>query len=332
MPELRKDPVTGRWVIIATERANRPQAFPAPVPMRDEPKTCPFCPGHEDQTPPEVLAYRKEGTLPDQKGWWVRVVPNRYPALSPVGEPARLGDGMYDLASGVGAHEVVIETPDHDANLGTMEPKQIEEILWAYRARCIELSKDSRIRYVMIFRNEGQRAGASVYHPHTQIIGLPIVPMNVKEEISGAQRYYSFKERCIFCDMIRQEMRDEKRLVEINDHFVAFAPFAPRFAYETWILPRFHRAHFEWIEQHEVSWLAKLLSSTIRRLQATVENTPYNLVIHSSPSNVDVGPHYHWHMEIMPALSTMAGFEWGSGFFINAIPPETAAEEMREQG
>lgn len=331
MPELRKDPVIGRWVIIATERAERPHDFDLPIVPRTPMSACPFCPDNEGSTPPEVMSYRKDDSKPDSPGWWVRVVPNKYPAVSPEGVMTRTGNGMYDLCGGIGAHEVVIESPDHDATLGSMEPRQIEEILWAYKARFLALSQDKRFRYVMLFRNEGRLAGASLDHPHTQIIALPIVPMRVEEEIDGAKRHFAFKERCVYCDIIRQELRDELRLVEANEHFVACEPFAPRFPFETWIVPRTHRSHFQSIGKEEVVSLAQTLSSTVGKLQRVLNGPPYNLVIHTSPSNVESLPHYHWHIEITPALSPVAGFEWGSGLFINPIPPETAAASLREE-
>lgn len=330
MPELRKDPVLGRWVIIATERAKQPQAFTFERAQRDPQPVCPFCPGNESMTPPEVLAYRKEGTRPDEKGWWVRVVRSKYPALTPDDDVVRSGDGMYDLCSGAGAHEVVIETPDHAATLGRAPTKQIEEVIWAYKARFLELSKDPRFRYVMVFRNEGIHAGASLDHPHTQIIALPTVPKRVEDEIAGARRHFQFKERCIFCDIMRQELQDEVRLVETNDHFVSFAPFAPRFPYECWIVPRVHRSHFRLLEKDEVTGLAHILSSTVGRLERALDSPPYNLAIHTSPTNTAGLPHYHWHVEITPALSTIAGFEWGAGMFINPVPPEDAAAALRE--
>ena len=243
MSELRKDPVTGRWVIIATERGQRPGAYI----QGTEPRKggfCPFCEGNEQHTPPEVLAFRDKAKERDSDGWWVRVVPNKYPAIRLEGAPRRLGEGMYDMMSGVGAHEVVVEGPQHDLDMADMTVRQIEEVFWAYRQRMIDLQSDFRFRYVIIFKNQGAAAGASLEHAHSQIIALPIVPKRVQEELDGAIDYYKYKERCVFCDMIRQELRDESRIIDQNEHVVAFHPFAPRFPYEAWIVPRQHESFF----------------------------------------------------------------------------------------
>ena len=204
MPELRKDPIVGRWVIISTDRSKRPTDF-----VRESVKNkggfCPFCPGNENKTPSEVLAYRPNGTGRDAQGWTVRVVPNKFPALGIEGSLNRSAEGMFDNMNGVGAHEVIIETPDHDATLASLPEKRIEDVLWAYRDRILDLKKDKRFKYIMIFKNHGIAAGATLEHAHGQLIALPIVPKHVLEEIEGAKQYYQYKERCVFCDIIRQE-------------------------------------------------------------------------------------------------------------------------------
>ena len=212
MPELRKDPITGRWVIIATDRAKRPDDFirePVPAPSS---RICPFDYGNEHKTPPEILAYRTSGGR-DQNGWRVRVVPNKFPVLGIEGDLSRQGEGMYDKMSGIGANEVIIETPEHAATLGDLPDKQIEEVMCAYRDRINDLKKDRRFRYILLFRNHGEGAGASLEHPHSQLIALPVVPKRVQEEVDGARQYYGFKERCIFCDIILEERRAGTRLV-----------------------------------------------------------------------------------------------------------------------
>src|SRR4051794_11063367 len=237
MPELRKDPVIGRWVIISTERAKRPveterPKLPAP-PARREP--CPFCEGNEGLTPPEIAAYRPAGAQRDGPGWTLRVVPNKYPALMVEGSLDSRGEGVYDLMNGIGAHEVIIETPAHETNVGALNEKQFAELLCVYRDRILDLRDDKRFRYVLIFKNQGAEAGATMEHTHSQLIALAVVPRSVTDELVGAQEYYKYKERCIYCDIVRQEIDERVRIVSENDSFVVICPFAPRFSFETWI-------------------------------------------------------------------------------------------------
>lgn len=330
MPELRKDPVIGRWVIIATERAKRPTDF---IKEKEQKRVgfCPFCPNNEEKTPEELLAYREAGTKENSAGWWVRVVPNKFPALVREGDLDRTGDGMYDKMNGIGAHEVIIENPSHDLTFADYDLKQIQEILWAYRDRIMELKKESRLQYIMIFKNYGREAGASLDHPHTQVIALPIIPKRVKEELDGAKEYYNFKERCVFCDMIRQETESNKRVIIENDEFISFCPFASRFPFETWILPKKHTVHFEDIQKNQLENYAVVLKETLSRIKTVLGDPPYNFMMHTAPCNEPAAryPHYHWHLEITPKLTQVAGFEWGTGFYINPMPPEMAAESLR---
>jgi len=329
MPELRKDPVIKRWVIIATERAKRPHDFKR---EKEEIKAgfCPFDYGNEHTTPPEIFAFRPPDTEPNTPGWWVRVVSNKFPALNPQLEIERYGVGMYDAMTGFGFHEVIIETPDHFASLATLDYKQVQEVVWAYKIRYNQLKKDDRIKYILIFKNHGRDAGASLQHPHSQLIALPIVPKRVEEELQGSKEYYDYKERCVFCDMIREEKRDKERIIEENEFFVSFAPFASRFPFETWILPKKHNHDFGEITEEEVKFLAKILKNTLYRIYTALDNPPYNMMIHTAPTNGEGKKHYHWHIEIVPRLTKVAGFEWGSGFYINPTPPENAAKFLRE--
>jgi UDPglucose--hexose-1-phosphate uridylyltransferase len=329
MPELRKDPVTSRWVIIATERGKRPSDFKAEPPARRS-GFCPFCPGNEDKTPPELLAYRPNGGAPNTAGWNLRVVSNKFPALQIEGELSRQGDGIYDRMSGIGAHEVIIETPEHEATFASLSEEQVEGILWAFRDRILDLKKDPRFKYILVFKNHGEAAGASLEHPHCQLIATPIVPKRVREEVDGVQEYYRYKERCVYCDMIRQERQEKTRLILENDHFVALAPFASRFPFETWLLPKAHDAYFEDAKKDEYVSLAKALRETLRRLEKVLANPPYNFILHNSPLREADHQRYHWHIEIMPKLTRVAGFEWGSGFYINPTPPEEAAAYLRQ--
>ncbi len=329
MSELRKDPVIGRWVIIAVERGNRPEAYIESEPFKPN-GDCPFCPGHEHMTPPEVMAYRPPETARNDPGWWVRVVSNKYPALASDGPVQRYGDGMFDRMDGIGAHEVVIETPRHDTSISDMTQGEVQEVLWAYRDRVIELGKDPRFRYVKIFKNHGRLAGATLAHPHSQIIALPIVPKRVQEELEGAKKYYDYKERCVYCDMNDQEQKDQSRLVEANERFVAFCPYASRFPFETWIVPRRHDTHFRDIHENDIVPLANLLNRTLYRIKKVLRDPAYNFIIHTTPNEYGQLPYYHWHIEVMPKLTQVAGFEWGTGFYINPTPPEVAAEYLRE--
>jgi UDPglucose--hexose-1-phosphate uridylyltransferase len=331
LPELRKDPITGRWVIIATDRAKRPSDFirqPVPKPSS---RVCPFDYGNEQKTPPEVLAYRNTGSR-DEPGWRVRVVPNKFPALGIEGDLNRQGEGMYDKMTGIGAHEVIIETPEHTATLGDLSEKQIEEVLWAYKDRVNDLKRDHRFRYILLFRNHGEAAGASLEHPHSQLIALPVIPKRVKEEVDGAKQFYDLKERCIYCDIIHEETRVGTRLVTETDRFTVLEPYAPRFPFETWILPKRHESHFEDADAPTLASLAWMLRTTIRKLDKVLERPAYNFIMHSSPVQEPDLAYYHWHMEVIPKLTKVAGFEWGSGFYINPTPPEESAKFLREAG
>ncbi len=325
MPELRKDPVVERWVIIATERARRPMDFtPEPTKSRG-PDGCPFCPGREDRTPPEL--YRSGGS--ESGAWAVRVVPNKFPALHPDGEVQAAGEGIYDRMDGVGAHEVFIESPEHFASLASLPAPHVAEVLMAYRERLLALRKDARLEYVLIFKNHGVAAGASIEHPHSQLIATPILPELVAEELEGAMRYFRMKERCVWCDVVRQERRDGSRLVLEDDGFVAITPFAPRFPFETWVLPTAHRANFETLGADEADSLARLLRDLVGRLGRLFGDPPYNFALHTAPIRAGDPEHFHWHLEVMPKLTHLAGFELGTGFFINPTPPEDAARFLR---
>jgi UDPglucose--hexose-1-phosphate uridylyltransferase len=331
LPELRKDPITGRWVIVATDRARRPGDFVRERVVVRNPRICPFCQGHESKTPPEVLAYRTSGG-PNQPGWSLRVIPNKFPALRVEGDLDRQGDGLYDRMNGVGAHEVLLESPEHTATLGDLHEKQVADIFFAFRDRITDLKKDSRLRYMVMFRNHGESAGATLEHPHSQLIALPVVPKRVQEELNGARRHFDYRERCIYCDIIQQELNAGSRVVMETDHFVAVAPYAARFPFETWILPRRHISHFEKTDVGALQNLGWVMRAMVRKLDKVLEQPPHNMVIHTAPAQDADMPHYHWHVELIPRLTRVAGFEWGTGFYINPTPPEEAARHLREAG
>ncbi|MBE7560878.1 DUF4931 domain-containing protein [bacterium] len=230
---------------------------------------------------------------------------------------------------GVGAHEVVVESPDHEGRFWKYDPHHVEEIFACYRQRMAALAEDPRLQYVLIFKNKGREAGASLEHPHSQIIATPIVPKIVAEELAGSRRYFQQRGRCVYCAMIEEERRQNLRLVAESERFIAFCPFASRFPYETWLLPKAHESRFDRIDAAQLAELAAFFRDTLERLGRALSDPPYNFVLHTSPCRESPPPHYHWHFEIMPKLIRVAGFEWGTGFFINPIAPETAAEALR---
>jgi len=329
MPDLRKDPIVGRWVIIASSRAKRPHDFDS-TPKLHRGRFCPFCEGNEDKTPGEIIAYRKPGTQRNRPGWRVRVIPNKFPALEIEGELNKRGEGMYDMMRGVGAHEVIIESPQHLMSTSDLSEEQIREVLWVYRDRLVDLKKDQRLVYGMIFKNVGAAAGASLEHTHSQLIVTPIVPINVWEEMTGSLEFYNYRGRCVYCDMIQQELASEQRIVLDTPGFVAFCPFASRFPFETWILPKPHSSHYENIQKNGVDDLSGVLRQVISKIGVALDQPAYNYIVHTAPFDTQELGHYHWHIEIMPSLTKTAGFEWGTGFYVNPAPPEAAAAFLRE--
>ncbi|MEW5766614.1 MAG: galactose-1-phosphate uridylyltransferase [bacterium] len=331
MPELRKDPIIGRWIIIAVERAKRPKDFAEKTKSTPSSNSCPFCPGNEDKTPPEILALPENGRKPNTPGWTLRVVPNKFPALQIEGDLDREGIGMYDQMNGVGAHEVIIDSPDHNRTMAELSEAEVAQTIWAYKSRIIDLKRDPRFKYILIFKNEGEVAGASLRHPHSQLIATPIVPKRVKEKLRGSRTYFEYKERCVYCDIVRQEIRDEARIIDQDEHFLAFCPYASRFPFEVCIIPKQHKPHFDKINSEDMSSLPRILRGVLIRMRDVLDGPPYNYMLHTTPLSL---PHdledYHWHIEIIPRLVNVAGFEWGSGFYINPTPPEEAAKYLRE--
>ncbi len=329
MPELRKDPIVGRWVVMAPDRAKRPGD------VRDEPLCVasdydPFAEGNESATPPEIIAYRNPGSQPNKPGWRVRVVPNKFPALQVEGNLDKRGDGIYDMMNGIGAHEVVIECPHGETNMSRLSVDNIREVLWVYRDRLVDLKKDRRLVHALIFKNKGTLAGASLQHSHSQLIATPVIPISIWDELTGALEFYNYRGRCIFDDMIQQELAQGSRIVLETPHFVVFCPYASRFPFETWILPRHHSSHYENIPRQSVDELGTVLKTVLRKLELALDDPPYNYVLHTAPFDMGELPHYLWHIEIFPRLTRVAGFEWGSGFYINPVMPEHAAAFLRE--
>ncbi len=232
--------------------------------------------------------------------------------------------------NGIGAHEVIIETPDHARQMKDLTDAELTEVLFAFKARILDLRNDLRFRYILLFKNQGHLAGASLEHAHSQLIALPVVPRQVIEEVEGARRHYEHRERCIFCDIVGQERKDRARLIHENDEFVVFAPWAPRSPFETWIMPKRHESNFEAEPKERLGLAAQALGTTLRRLASALGDPAFNFMVHSNPLRDPASPSYHWHIEVMPALSQVAGFEWGSGFHINPVPPEEAAQFLRK--
>ncbi len=330
MREFRKDPIIGRWIIISTERAARPYSFTKYPKEINNTESCPFCWGNEGYTPPEITAIRPSNSQKNTPGWTIRVIPNKYPALKVEGEVIKTADGIYDKITGIGAHEVIIETPQHDKDYYQLDDKNVEDIFKIFRERIIDLKHDIRFEYILIFKNFGKQAGATLSHPHSQLIGMPMIPLIIKQELTGSKNYYEYKERCIYCDIVNEELRTSKRVIFENDDFVAICPYASRFPFEVWILPKRHDPMYEDIKDTEINNLASIMKTVNRKLNIALENPPYNFIIHTSPLKDGNLQHYHWHIEIMPQLSGVGGFEWGSGFYINSIPPEEAAKFLIE--
>lgn len=328
MPELRRDPVIGRWVIISTERARRPNGFPVHRETQGS-SPCPFCPGAEEKTPPEIMAYAPADRAINKPGWWVRVVPNKYPVLQIEGQIHRTGEDLYDKMDGMGAHEVIIETPDHAHQMEDLPPEKLQDVLWCYRERMLDLKKDPRLEYVLIFKNRGTAAGASIAHAHSQLIATPMVPIRVKQEMRGSDEYFEKKGRCIFCDIITLEGTKKERVVDENDDFIVLAPFASRFPFEMWVLPKKHDSNYERIQKPQVINLARMIRSVLHRLNGVLDFPAYNFILHTAPQKATFLAHFHWHIELIPKLVQTAGFEWGTGFYINPIPPEEATKHLR---
>ena len=329
MSELRKDPIANRWVIIAPDRAGRPHEFELP-PDRRRDQSCPFCEGHECETPDEILAYRDPDSPPNRPGWRVRVVPNKFPALALADEPDGPDDEFYHTIGGIGAHEVIIESPEHLVSTSELSKERLVEVFCAYRERLTELRKDPRLAYGMIFKNVGAAAGASIEHIHSQLIATLIVPINVLEEMSGSLEFHRRQGRCAYCEMIRRELAAGTRIVVDAPGFVAFCPYASRFPFETWILPKNHRSHYEDTLPAEIDQLAGATKRVISKIELALDRPAYNYVMHTAPFDTRELGHYHWHIEVMPSLVKPAGYEWGSGFHINSVAPEDAASKLRE--
>lgn len=326
MSELRRDPTTLEWVIIADERAMRPHELvrrgtDPPAVAFDE--RCPFCPGNEHMTPPEVLTQVLPGS---ERSWDIRVVPNRYPALRPDAPFEEGGDDFFSRFGGNGVHEVVIDTPIHNREMADMDDREVEGVLQVYRQRYRALKVHRRVKLIIIFKNKGTVAGTSLAHPHSQIVATPVEPPLARRRFNVARTYYAAGGRCLYCNILEKERADGRRVVMETERFLVFHPFASRWPFETWILPKLHRSSFGDASAEELEELAPVVRSVLRALQQKLGDPDYNFVLHSAPTKDSVKPYFQWHMQIVPRLTTAAGFEIGSGMYINtALPEETAA-------
>jgi UDPglucose--hexose-1-phosphate uridylyltransferase len=328
MSELRRDPVVNRWVIISDDPIRSPDISPSPRDIQDS-DHCPFCPGNEHLCPPEILANRPIGSQPNDSKWNLRVIPSRSPLLIVEEDLKRLGEGVYDKITGVGANEVIIETPRHGIRQARMDIEELENMFWAYRDRIIDLRKDRRICSVLIYKNCGVSAGATLSHTYSLLMALPVVPRTIADEINGAKRHFEYKQRCIYCDVIGQEALSGTRVVSETKLFLAIQPFAPRVPFETWILPKRHTACFDEVEPKEIADLAKVFKDAISRLDTALSEPSYNYYIHTSPFGNECEEFYHWHLEILPRLADRTGLEWGSELYVNSTSPEDAAAFLR---
>ena len=338
MPELRKDPIIGRWVIVATERARRPDQFMGKPKEEQDDVACPFCEGREASTPSEIYALRPRNSTRNGPGWDLRVVPSISPLLKVEGNLERRGNGIYDVMNGLGAHEIVVETNQHIANMADLSEEQIAKVLNCYSDRIVDLERDSRIKYVLVFKNYGQGSGSTrIKHARSQLIATPVNPKRVKEELAGSRLYYEYHERCVFCDLIQQELDQKERIILDCDGFVAVSPFAARFPFETWVLPKQHCCDYTYMNADSRRNLARLLKAVLLKLKIGLNDPDYNYIIHTAPFRREkvgywktIEYDYHWHIDIMPRLTKVAGFEWGTGFYICPVPPEDTAKFLRE--
>ncbi|MBI2095110.1 MAG: DUF4931 domain-containing protein [Candidatus Omnitrophica bacterium] len=330
MPQLRKDPVTGRWIIVETEKPLGKEALKS-HPHEKSSKTCPFCPGNESMTPPEIASYPAKGAAKDRGPWQVRVVPNKFPALRIEESTEKAAIGIYDKVGGFGAHEVIVENPGHGTEISDASAEEVELLLRVYRDRCLDLQKDRRFKYILIFKNYGAAAGASLEHPHSQLIALPVVPSRVQGEVKGSAEHFAYTDRCIFCDMLDQEYRSRKLTVFDGGDFLAMAPFASRLPFETWILPKSHESSYSLVSDDRLKSLAVTVKTTFLKIKKALNDPPFNFMIHTLPPHVKEEHSFHWHLEIIPHLTEVSGFELGTGFYLNVTPPELAAETLRNE-
>ncbi len=342
MSELRYNRLKDTWSVIAEERAKRPHDYATHVHEEEigDVKRCPFEYGNEFMTPPEVFAIRDENSKPNTPGWKVRVIPNKYPAVNPETEYKNLFDCIYDKKTGFGYHEVIIDTPDHFKHIQNFEYEDFKNLFITFLERIKDISKDKRIRYIHVFKNHGKEAGKSLVHSHSQLIALPMIPKFIDTQIKQSREYFKEKERCLLCDEIKFELKHKERIVYENQYFVVYCPYASLYPFEIRIIPKIHTHDFTEISDSIFDSLIDATRIAVRRLHKTLINPPFNMVLYTSPPKRDIpdNPTYfykieefnHWYLEILPRVAIHAGFELGTGYYINPTPPEHAAKYLRE--
>ena len=331
MSELRQDPTTKVWVILAPERAKRPQLESKKRrddELPDWDASCPFCPGNEDKTPDEVFRL----PISDQaSNWDVRVVPNRFAALTPEGNLSRREDGhFFRRMDGFGIHEVVIETPSHNTPMALMSYEQVEKVLIAYQERYNDLKVNKQLKFITIFKNQGWASGTSLVHPHSQLVATPIMAPYYHQKFDVAHDYYADRARCLYCDLLAEELEKGERIIAETEQLVVFQPYASHVPYETWILPKVHCASFGLYPTARLVELARVLRDTLLCLYHELNNPAFNYMIDTSTTEYEEDPYYHWHIRIVPRVTLVAGFEMGSGIYVNTAVPEQTANQMRE--
>jgi UDPglucose--hexose-1-phosphate uridylyltransferase len=338
MNELRKDLLLGRWVAVLSE-SEAPSAYKLPSHNMNTESSCVLCSGRENETPPEIMSIRRPGTPVNTAGWWTRALPSFKPVFQVEGELGRKGVGIYDKMNSIGANEILVESPEHNVRPEDLGIEQMVRVITLYRDRLADLEKDSRLRYTLVYKNSGKDAGEIFSHPVSYLMATPIIPKKVKDELDNAKQYYDYKERCIFCDIVREELRVGERIIIETRNFVAFCPYAAKFPFESWIIPKRHSCAFHEITHEEVEDMGLILMSLLKKLRLIFDEPPFNYFIHTAPNMVPrrnhwhtLGEDFHWHLEIIPRLRSTTGFEWGSGFYILPTSPENAAKYLREVG
>ncbi len=328
-PEWRRNPTTGAWVIVSPERSAKPDLNEPRVDPAAPAEPCPFCEGQEHNTTGELLAFREPDSPPNGPGWRVRVVPNAYAAVKNSGRADPHGDGFYLRANGVGRHELFIECPQHETDLALLPVEQVREVVQAWRLRLIDAGRDPELKYAQLFKNHGPDAGASVPHAHSQMIATPMIPVALHKELEFAQHYHHVHGGCVYCELLRREKAAGERLIFETDGFAVISAYASRQPFETWVVPKSHHSQMESISAREADELGSVLWTLLRKMVTALEGPSYNLVFHSGPFH-EAPPHYHWHIEVLPRLMQLAGFEWGTGAHVNPVLPEDAAAVLRE--
>lgn len=326
MPELRFNLITKEWVIIATERAKKPGTFKCRGIKKSLPSLeniCPFCPGNEAKTPDEIFR------ISDGEQWKIRVVPNKFAALRRDSEKVRINDGLKHIVSGCGVHDVIIETPKHNLTTALLPLDHVSDIIRTYKKRFVELYSDPRIGHVIIFKNHGESAGTSLIHSHSQIIGAPVTPFQIRSRIEEAIRFFDVTGECLICRTLSEEKKEGQRIIFETEHFLSFIPYAAVSAFHTWIFPKRHSASFSEITEEEINDLALNLKTTLAKFYCGLNDPDFNYSIRSNRPKDAMSEYSHWYISIVPRVTTTAGFEMGSGIFINSALPEESAAYLR---